>query len=132
MTAIKATRVLVITDNRDEGAYAESMLESAGYSVGLVTNHEVTIEQIEIGRPELIVMDTLSPRLSDWPILPQLARLPACPPVVVLSSACISAQTLGILNEASADHLAKPIEAEMLLGRCTRLLQRRKHPQEPK
>jgi DNA-binding response OmpR family regulator len=120
-----STRILVITDNKDEGAVAESLLEHAGYAVGLVSNRDVTIEQIEVGMPGLIVMDTLTPRLSDWPILPQLAQRGDSPPIVVLSSNCLSAQMLGSINEFAADHLAKPLEADTLVGRCTRLMKRR-------
>jgi DNA-binding response OmpR family regulator len=122
MNPTRPERILVITDNPDEGSVVQAILARAGFSVGLVSNQDVTVEQIEAGKPALIVMDTLTPRLADWPILGQLARLTVRPPVVVLSSACLSAGVLGILNAAAAEHFAKPITAEVLVGRCERLL----------
>ena len=125
MTQTKKDRILVITDDAGEGSRAKAALERAGFPVEMIGHDKVAIGEVDAHDPALIVVDTLTPRLADWPILPQLSSRAGSPPIVVLSSAYMSAQTLGVLNEMAADHLAKPIAADRLVGRCARLLKRR-------
>jgi DNA-binding response OmpR family regulator len=117
-------RILVITDDRGDGGFVQAILAGAGFSVGLVRNDEVTLEQIEVGAPGLVVLDARVPLIADWPILGRLVHGHHRPPILLLSGACVPVSSLAAFTLAVSGHISKPFSAQALIARCERLLAR--------
>jgi CheY-like chemotaxis protein len=115
-------RILVVSDDSESGSVIRDILTGAGYAVGLVTFPSLTLERIEIGHPNLLVLDVLMLVLDEWPILDQLWRLATPPPAIAISAPYSSSESLAILSHHVRGHLTKPISAQSLIHMCQRLL----------
>ncbi len=122
MGSLPQRRVLVITDDAEAGALVQAILAGAGLAAGLADNREVTVEQIEVGVPELVIVDTLVPLIAEWRILTPLAQRHSRLPILLLSGRCVPPGTLAELTLATSGHLIKPFSAQSLISRCERLL----------
>ncbi len=131
MSEARQQRILVVSDDPEAGALVQAILTGGGFAVGLVSNRDVTMEQIEVGLPELVVMDALTPNLADWPILVELVQLADAPPIVLLTGRCVSPLTLAALTQNVSGHLSKPFAAAALIDKCRRLLTRTSEPVPP-
>jgi DNA-binding response OmpR family regulator len=118
----RQSRILVVTDDRTSGRLVQGILAGAGFAVGLVDNLQVTPERIEVGSPELVVLDTVTPVLPDWSILDIHLKMAQRPPMLLLSGTCLAPEALAAFRLAVAGHLSKPFAADALVERCRRLL----------
>jgi DNA-binding response OmpR family regulator len=130
MTDSERKRILIVSDDPETGALMRSILSGAGYSVGLLTFPGLTLEHIEIGQPDLVILDMLLLVLDEWPILEQMWHLSTPPPVIAISAPFSSPEALAMLSHHVRGHLTKPISANALLSTCRRLLQRQDAPQD--
>jgi CheY-like chemotaxis protein len=119
---VQDKRILIVSDDPESGGVIRDVLTEARYAVGLVTFPSLTIERIEIGHPNLLLLDVVLLVLDEWPILDQLWRLPTPPPVIAISAPYSSSESLAILSHHVRGHLTKPITAQSLLHMCQRLL----------
>jgi CheY-like chemotaxis protein len=122
MAKSKRARILVVSDDEESGTIAQEILASRGYSVGRVTNADVTVERLDVGAPDLVVLDMFAPVLDAWPILDEIVRLPQPPAVVALTGRCVSPGALAELSLRIRGQLSKPFAPEALTGLCDRLL----------
>jgi DNA-binding response OmpR family regulator len=123
MSGTERKRILVVSDDPETGSVIRDVLTEAGFGVGLVTFPSLTRERIEIGRPDLIVLDVLLLVLDEWPILDELWRLATPPPVVAVSAPYSSPESLALLSHHVRGHLTKPLSAHALLHMCRRLIE---------
>jgi DNA-binding response OmpR family regulator len=118
----RQSRILVVTDDQTSGRLVQEILAGAGFAVGLVDNRQVTSERIVVGSPELVVLDTVTPKLPDWSILDIHLKLAHRPPMLLLSGTCLAPEALAAFRLAVSGHLSKPFSADALVERCRRLL----------
>jgi DNA-binding response OmpR family regulator len=118
----KRARILVVSDDEESGTIAQEILASRGYAVGRVTNADATAERLDVGAPDLVVLDMFAPVIEAWPILDDMVRLAQPPAVVALTGRCLSASALGTLTQHVRGQLSKPFAPEALTDMCDRLL----------
>jgi DNA-binding response OmpR family regulator len=116
-------RILIVSDDPETGGVLRDILSEAGFAVGLVTFPSLSLERIEIGHPDLIVLDVLLLVLDEWPILDELWHLAKPPPVIAISAPYSSPESLAILSHHVRGHFTKPITPRSLLRACRRLLE---------
>ncbi|MBN2371506.1 MAG: PilZ domain-containing protein [Vicinamibacteria bacterium] len=129
MPGTEQKRTLVVSDDHETGSLIRDVLAGAGFAVGLVTFPSLTRERIEIGYPDLIVLDVELLVLDEWPILEELWRLATPPPVIAVSAPYSSPESLAILSHHVRGHLTKPISPHSLLSACRRLIETPVAPQ---
>jgi two-component system copper resistance phosphate regulon response regulator CusR len=111
-------RVLVVSDDPESAAVVRDILGVQGYTMGGVTNVQLTLEQLDVSRPDLIVLDMFTPVLEAWPILDELLRATAPPPLVCLTPRSVSPGALAALTFHTRGHLSKPFAATALVRLC--------------
>jgi PAS domain S-box-containing protein len=125
-------RVLVAEDDVDAGAWLQRILTAHGYDVTLVTDGLAAIVRaIEI-LPDAIVLDANMPKMGANEVLPQLRGNPGTRdlPVIVVSGTIPDAGPYFIELGAN-DFIAKPCEAEDILGRLAQQLRRPLNGENP-
>ncbi len=127
----KRARILVISDDDESGSIAQEILASRGYAVGRVANADATAERLDVGAPDLVVLDMFAPVLDAWPILDDIVRLAQPPAVVALTGRCVSPGALAALTQHIRGQLSKPFTPEALTGLCDRLLAPNAPPPRP-
>jgi CheY-like chemotaxis protein len=122
MAEKKRARILVVSDDEESGTIAQEILTSRGYAVGRVTNADATAERLNVGAPDLVVLDMFAPVIEAWPILDDVGRLAQPPAVVALTGRCLSASALGVLRQHIRGQLSKPFAPDALTDMCARVL----------
>jgi CheY-like chemotaxis protein len=122
MAEKKRVRILVVSDDEESGTIAQEILASRGYAVGRVTNADATAERLDVGAPDLVVLDMFAPVIEAWPILDDMVRLAQPPTVVALTGRCLSANALAALTQHIRGQLSKPFAPDALADMCDRLL----------
>ena len=117
-----ARRVLVVSDDPETGAIVRDVIAERGYMAQLVTNSQATGARLAAARADLIVLDMFTPLLHEWPILDNLLRLPTPPPLVALTSRCLSPDALAAVTFHGRGHLKKPFEPTTLVQLCERMI----------
>ncbi|GAB4207269.1 MAG: hypothetical protein OHK0022_35320 [Roseiflexaceae bacterium] len=105
--APQARPILVIDDHPDIRDLLDQALTDEGYRVVTCADGSVAIEQIVAGRPGLVLLDLMMPRMSGWEIMEALRERSDCGDVkVVLISA--SRDLRSTAQELGVECLAKP------------------------
>ena len=82
------TRIIVADDDRMFRKVAETTLRRQGYDVATASDGEEALQLIRSGRPDIIVLDLIMPKLQGFDVLTILKQdtLTSAIPVIVLSS----------------------------------------------
>jgi PAS domain S-box-containing protein len=118
-------KVLVVDDIADNRAVAAGLLTPLGFEVTEAANGREAVEVVQRLLPDLILMDIVMPELDGLAATRLLRQLDAFRDVPILA---MSASVSGRDSEQSLAagmnaFLAKPLDADKLLGQIARLLQ---------
>ena len=114
--------VLVVSDDPESGPVVRDVLSARGYAAQYVPNTQATLARLTAARPVLLVLDMFTPLLRDWPILDGLLKIPKPPPLIALTSRCLSPDALAAVTFHGRGHLQKPFEPAALLRLCERMV----------
>ncbi len=111
-------RVLVVDDNPDMRIYLHRLLQPQ-YEVSSAADGQAALDAVAKAEPELVISDTLMPRLDGFGLLAALRAEPATAslPVILLSARADDAARIAGLEAGAADYLAKPFSPRELLAR---------------
>ena len=123
--AARLTRVLVADDSETILLLMRTRLEMEGYEVLTAADGQEAIEALaaagEDGKPDVILLDAMMPRMSGLDVLRTLRDEGSKTPVLIVS-AHREVETLSQAEGLGANGcVAKPIDFEDLLGRIARL-----------
>ena len=108
-----ARRVLVVDDDPDILDALSEILEVEGYHVQRARNGREALQRLELGLPDLVLLDLMMPVMDGWEFARSLDP-GARPPIIVLSAdrnVSAKAKEIGALG-----WLAKPFELSDLLA----------------
>ena len=108
-------RILVVADDPSVRAALAELLPADTYTVAGLTSEPAALAHAREFRPDIIILDTLSPELQGWNLMAQFkadAQLATVP--VILLTRVDDAQTAGTALGAS-DYIIKPVDGEKLL-----------------
>src|SRR5437870_13572012 len=111
--------VLVVDDDPDVARFVEVNLRSAGYEVTVASNGEEALEQAVAGRPDLILLDVMMPKLDGFEVAQRLRRDPrtsSCS-IIMLTAKALSADKVLGLTSGADDYIIKPFDTVELLAR---------------
>ena len=115
-------RILVVEDDDDIREVVEEVLAAEGYRVDVAKDGLDALDKLDgTGRPPLILLDMMMPRMDGETFLRALRDKPALAdaPVVVISGNAAVREKARTLRAAAC--LVKPFELDELLGLLRRL-----------
>jgi PAS domain S-box-containing protein len=114
-------RILVVDDNRDAADSLAALLEMDGHEVKAVYTAEMGLEEVDLRKPDLVLLDIGLPSISGYEVV---QRIKAAYPLisVVALSGYGSTEDKQRAKAAGFDaHLVKPVDFDVLreqLNRC--------------
>lgn len=115
-------RVLVVEDDPDLRTLMWRIFADGRHEVAMAADGDDAIEKVHSLRPELVVLDLALPGLDGWAVLRSIQKLPAPPPVVMLSVHSHSEVYARATEAGVAAYVEKPFSVVELLSTCERVL----------
>jgi CheY-like chemotaxis protein len=115
-------RVLVVEDDPDLRTLMWRIFADRRHEVAVAADGAEAIEKVHSLRPELVLLDLVMPGLDGWAVLRNIRRLPAPPPVVMLSVQTQAEIYTRALGEGVAAFVEKPFAVAELLATCERVV----------
>jgi DNA-binding response OmpR family regulator len=123
----EAAKVLLAEDDPDVADIVRHVLETDGYSVDLAGDGAEALSCLEAGRPDLVVLDVMMPRLTGFEVLKRLRALEgegAQVPVLMLSARASQDDIVKGFDLGVSDYVTKPFMIGELRARVRALLAR--------
>src|SRR5688500_11489083 len=114
-------RILVTDDDANVLSLMERVLTGAGFEVDTADSGRTAIKKIEAGRPELVTLDLIMPDVDGWGVLAHLRRVPAPPPVLVVTGHPESVGPFSVMASVAA-YIVKPFSTTELITTCRKIL----------
>jgi signal transduction histidine kinase/DNA-binding NarL/FixJ family response regulator len=111
-------RVLVVDDRSENRLVLQSLLEPLGFAVDLATNGQEAVEQARRERPDLIFMDLIMPVMLGFEAAAVIRADPALAhvPIIAVSASVMDPDRSEARIAGCDDFLAKPVDADQVLG----------------
>ena len=114
-------RILVTDDDANVLSLMERVLSGAGFEVATADSGRAAIKMIETDRPELVTLDLIMPDVDGWGVLAHLRRVPAPPPVLVVTGHPESVGPFSVMASVAA-YIVKPFSTTELITTCRKIL----------
>jgi len=124
------TRILVVDDERDVREVVKTTLQENGYQVVEATDGvEAYADAAVAGKPDLIVLDLMLPKLNGFEVLEKLKENPQTSyiPVVILTARGQAQDETRALRSGATDYMTKPWSADELADRVRIALDQRRN-----
>src|SRR5688572_14461770 len=99
----------------------ERVLAGAGYDIETADGGRAAIKKIEAARPDLVTLDLIMPDVDGWGVLAHLRRVPAPPPVLVVTGHPESVGPFSVMASVAA-YIVKPFGTGELVTTCRKIL----------
>jgi len=111
--------VMIVDDTPSNLAYLSDTLQEAGYRVLVATNGHDALAQINLLKPDIILMDVLMPDIDGFETCRQLKADPlkADIPVLFMTGLSELDHLLRGFSEGGLDYIIKPIRPQEVLAR---------------
>jgi len=128
-----AARILVADDEKDIVELIAFNLEREGFSVLKAYDGEAALEIARNGRPDLLLLDLMLPRIPGLELCRMLRRDPrtASLPIIMVTARGEEMDRVLGLEMGADDYVTKPFSVRELLARVRAVLRRRAEPEEP-
>jgi DNA-binding response OmpR family regulator len=123
-SSIGGERLLIVEDERPMRTALADCLADAGYRVLTADNGEKGLACAVSGKPDLILLDVMMPKLDGFALCAELRRLASTVPVLILTAKGQVEDRVTGLDAGADDYLVKPFSTEELLARVRALLRR--------
>jgi len=123
MTALVASRVLVIDDDPNLARLLRESIEGAGYQVITAANGLEGIKELYASRPDLVILDVMMPRMDGWETLRRVREMSDVP-VIMLTARDAESDRLRGFELGVDDYVTKPFSLAELNARVRAVLAR--------
>lgn len=117
-------KVLVVEDDEQVRRSVERALRFEGYEVAAAGDGDTALRAVESGRPDVVVLDIMLPRLDGISVCRLMRARGDRRPVLMLTARRELSDRVAGLDAGADDYLAKPFALEELLARLRALLRR--------
>ncbi len=128
-TKAERPRILIIDDDEDTQEFLSFALQSKGFLIDQAFNSEEALKKARQRRFAVILCDIELPSRSGLDILPDLRRIAAGTPVILISGAAPAHAAIAGVVEGAAAFITKPIDAQDLYWLIVRTMG--SEPKEP-
>lgn len=120
------SKILIVEDEASLRKMLKDDLELEGFEVSVAKDGEEGLKMALEGKPDLVLLDVMMPRLSGWEVCRQLkAKMPKLPVIMLTAKGQESDKVMG-LELGADDYVTKPFGVLELLARVKALLRRTK------
>src|ERR687895_2467852 len=118
--------ILVVDDDPDIARFVEVNLRSAGYEVSVASDGEQALEKAFEGRPDLVLLDVMMPRIDGFEVAQRLRRdaRTSNTSIIMLTAKALSSDKVQGLSSGADDYIIKPFDPVELLARVKGTLRR--------
>lgn len=116
--------ILVVDDEPMVREVITSYLERDGYRVASVADGAAALRWLEVGEPDLVILDLMLPAVDGLSVLAQVRRNRADLPVVVVTARGEEPDRVLGLELGADDYVVKPFSPRELVARVTSVLRR--------
>jgi two-component system cell cycle response regulator len=116
---MKKPFILVVDDNRITTKLLRRYLEANGFEAKEAYDGIECLEQVELQKPDTIVLDVMMPRLDGYETVRKLKSQEHTKdiPVVIVTALNDVANQLKSIDAGADDFLSKPIEEKLLIAK---------------
>jgi len=129
-TTVTRAKILIVEDDTAIAFGLERNLRFEGYDVQVATDGERGLACAIDGRPDLIILDIMLPKVSGYEICQTLRKNRIATPVIFLSAKTREADKVMGLDLGGDDYISKPFGLRELLARVKTILRRVREDQE--
>jgi two-component system response regulator AtoC len=123
-------RILYVEDDPASGRLVQSIAETAGYEVDVVTTGSEFLSSLTTNKPDLLLVDLHLPDASGLELLAKARlRLPESPVIVLTASNAIE-DAVKALKGGATDYLTKPVDHQRLIVSLTNALKLSRQQQD--
>ena len=119
----KPSRVLIIDDDANLIRLLSESFEDSGYTVISANNGLDGIKQLYTGRPDLVILDVMMPRMDGWETLGRIREMSDIP-VIMLTARDTEMDKLRGFELGSDDYVTKPFSLAEINARVRAVLAR--------
>jgi len=118
-------KVLIVDDEPNIVTALEFLLKRSGYDVLLATNGAEALEQVEVNRPDVVLMDVMMPIKSGFEVCQRMRERPelAHIKIVMLSAKGSEAEINKGLSLGADLYITKPFSTQELVATINRLFE---------
>ncbi|MCI0546050.1 MAG: response regulator [Candidatus Rokubacteria bacterium] len=124
------SRVLIVEDEPDIRDLLSFHLERDGHLVSLAMTGREALDQVRVGRPDLVLLDLMLPEMDGLEVCRRLRRDPATAtlPIVMLTARGDEVDRVVGLEIGADDYIVKPFSPKEVLARVRAVLRRSQPP----
>ena len=127
--AEKVPLILIVDDEQDLRQLLGLQLTQVGFRVAQAADGYAALEQFELVKPSLILLDVMMPMMNGWEVLRELRKRSDVPIIMLTALSSERDQVTG-LDEGADDYVVKPFVPRQLLARIRAILRRTGQPAE--
>ncbi|MCX9012900.1 MAG: response regulator [Candidatus Methanoperedens sp.] len=117
-----AKKVLVVDDEPDTLELVKLVLESGGFKTLLATSGEEALNQVELSKPDLVLLDIMMPDMDGWEVFRKIKERYSKMPIAILTAKAQNIDRLLGLHVLKADdYITKPFGKNELIDRVRKL-----------
>lgn len=119
-----SSHILIVDDQRDLAGMMADMLSDAGYVTRTADNGHDALADIQVARPDLLLLDVNMPGLDGFEVATMLKADPstATIPIIMVSAHEGRGARLIGLESGAEDYLSKPVDSAELIAKIRNLL----------
>jgi len=120
---IQPASILVVEDDQGTGALLCDLLSSEGYEVDWTQDGDEALALIEAGKPDLVLLDVMLPRVSGYEICKRIKAVegPFTPVILLTARSTIKDKVRGF-EVGGDDYVVKPFVNDELLVRVRSMI----------
>src|SRR6266545_4794948 len=123
---MEKNRILVVEDEESLLKLESILLSSKGYNVTGVMDGKAALKEVQLNRPDLVILDTMLPEMDGFEVCRQIKQNPETSNIpVVMLTAKKNSQDLARGQEVGSDaYITKQFKSSKVLDTIQELLSR--------
>lgn len=121
--ASERSRILVVEDDNDTAFLLKQILRHAGFDVLSATNGKEALNKVNLGFPDLVLLDLMMPEMDGWETIDHLRQVTSTP-VIILTAMANKENVVTCLQRGADDYMTKPFYKAEVVARVNAVLRR--------